>query len=63
MGAFTSTYLYLLNSSRKTNNDILKVGAAGSVTMLVSEGTFYAIDAVNAWSKMLTVNVGFTDMI
>jgi len=40
----------------------MRVGAAGSITMLVSESAFYCIDAINARSKILETNVGFIEM-
>jgi hypothetical protein len=52
-GTFSSSYLYFLSQARKSDNDILRVGAAGSITMLIGESMFYCIDAVNAKSKIL----------
>lgn len=62
-GAFAVSYLLFLRFSLKTDNEMLRVGAAGSITMLVSESSFYCIDAVNARSKMLETNVGFKEML
>ena len=42
---------------------MVRIGAAGSVTLLTCESAFFAIDAINARSKVLSLNVGFKDMI
>jgi hypothetical protein len=47
----------------KSDNEMMRVGAAGSLTMLVGESSFYCIDAINARSKMLEANVGFREMM
>src|SRR5437868_4049820 len=59
---FTLSYFALLDRARKSDIEMMKVGAAGSLTMLVAESAFYCIDAVNARSKMLETNVGLYDM-
>jgi Mitochondrial carrier protein len=41
----------------------LRIGAAGSITTLIGESSFYFIDAINARSKILTHNVGFNQML
>ena len=38
---------------------MIRVGSAGSLTMLLSESSFYWIDALNARSKMLNDNIPF----
>ena len=63
MTGFITTYGYLLYSATKSDNEILRVGAAGSITMLCGESMFYCIDAVNARSKVLHENVKFLDMV
>ncbi len=63
MAAFTSTYLFSLYKARHSDNEVLRIGAAGSITILISETSFYFIDAVNARSKILEKNVKFTEMI
>eukprot|EP00347_Sterkiella_histriomuscorum_P012480 403368414 len=60
---FSCTYIYSLYKATHSENEILRVGAAGSITMLIGESTFYCIDAVNMRSKILSENVGFRDMI
>ena len=40
----------------------MRVGAAGSLTVLVSESSFYWLDAINAKSKMLRHNLGLFEM-
>lgn len=51
--AFSLCYLGFLGFSMRTDEELIRVGAAGSITMLISESAFYCIDAVNARSKML----------
>lgn len=63
MSGFITTYGYMLYRATKSENEILRVGAAGSITMLCGESMFYCIDAVNARSKVLHENVKFVDMV
>lgn len=42
---------------------MIRVGAAGSLTMLLSESSFYWIDNINARTKMLNDNVQFHEML
>lgn len=58
-----SFYSYALTKAHHSDDEVLRIGAAGSITMLVGESTFYCIDAVNTRSKILTENVGFKDMV
>ena len=56
---FSSTYLYLLNESKKSDIEVLRIGAAGSLTVLLGESSFYFIDAINTRSKIIsTENIG-----
>ncbi len=57
VSAFTSTYLFSLYKASKSENEVLRVGAAGSITILLGESVFYFIDAVNMRSKVLHENV------
>jgi hypothetical protein len=59
----TTVYVSLLYYARTSTNEVLRVGAAGSLTMLIGESTFYCIDAVNAKSKIMNVNLGFFEMV
>lgn len=63
LSGFIGTYVYSLYMAKKSDNDVLRMGAAGSITILISESSFYFIDAVNARSKILNENVRFVDMI
>lgn len=63
VGCFASAYTYMLSKAHHSEDEVLRIGAAGSITMLVGESTFYCIDAVNTRSKILTENVGFKEMI
>lgn len=57
ISGFLSAYGYSLHKATKSENEILRVGAAGSITMLCGESMFFCIDAVNARSKVLHENV------
>lgn len=57
VGAFTTGYLFSLYKASKSDNEVLRVGAAGSITILLGESVFYFIDAVNMRSKILHENV------
>jgi hypothetical protein len=60
---FSATYLYSLHLAKKCDNEILRIGAAGSVTVLMGESCFYFIDAVNTRSKIImNENVGLIEM-
>src|SRR5687767_11932904 len=63
LGLTTGSYLYFLGQAKKSKSETVRLGAAGSLTFLMSESLFYNIDAISAKSKMLKVNVGFTDMM
>ena len=54
--------MYSIYKSHKSENEVLRVGAAGSITTLIGESSFYFIDAINARSKILKQNVGFGTM-
>lgn len=61
--SFTGIYLYSIYKAHKSENEVLRIGAAGSITTLIGESSFYFIDAINARSKVLTNNVGFGTML
>lgn len=63
MTFFTSSYLLSLHKARSSESEVLRIGAAGSITMLLAESLFYCIDAVNTRSKVLPDNVRFIDMV
>lgn len=44
---FSGLYVYSLDHALKSDNEYLRIGAAGSITTLLSESTFYPIDAIN----------------
>jgi len=59
-GAFTLAYIYLLYKASQSKSEIIRMGAAGSLTVLIGEGSFYFIDAVNTRSKVLVTNTHVT---
>jgi hypothetical protein len=61
--SISSLYLYFLYKARKSDHEMIRVGAAGSLTMLLSESAFYWIDNINARTKMLNDNLGFREML
>lgn len=42
---------------------MIRVGAAGSLTMLLSESSFYWVDNINARTKMLNENKSLHSML
>ena len=62
MGAFSTLYIYTLYKARHSDNKILRLGAAGSVTTLLGESTFYFLDGINLRSKLLSENIGLKEM-
>ena len=62
LGCFTGAYIFSIFKAHKSENEILRIGAAGSITTLIGESSFYFIDAINARSKVLPENVGLTTM-
>lgn len=63
VAAFTAAYALILNQARQSENEIVRMGAAGSLTVLIGESSFYFIDAVNARSKILHHNTPFIKMM
>lgn len=63
MGSFSSVYLWSLIKAKKSEIEVIRMGAAGSLTMILVESMFYFVDAVNTRSKVLSENVKFSDMI
>lgn len=63
VASFTGIYMYSIYRAHSSENEVLRIGAAGSLTTLIGESSFYFIDAINARSKMLTNNVSFTYMM
>jgi hypothetical protein len=63
LASFTCIYIYSIYKAHKSENEVLRIGAAGSLTTLIGESSFYFIDAINARSKILTNNVSFTSML
>ena len=45
--SFSSTYFYSLYLSKNSENEVLRIGAAGSITVFLAESSFYFIDAIN----------------
>jgi hypothetical protein len=63
LSCFTGCYLFSILNSRRSENEVVRIGAAGSITTLIGESSFYFIDAINARSKVLSKNVGFMEML
>lgn len=49
---FCGGYTAYLYNARKAENEILRMGAAGSIVVLLNETTFYLLDTVNCRSKV-----------
>ena len=63
ISAFTITYIIGLNRARQSENEALRMAAAGSITVLIGESSFYFIDAVNTRTKILSKNEPFHKML
>ena len=59
---FIGSYIYFLYSSCHSKSELVRLGAAGSLTGLLAESPFYFIDAINAKSKVLERNMKFSQM-
>jgi hypothetical protein len=63
MGIISAAYVVALWKSKSSENELLRVGAAGSLTMTFCDASLYSIESINARSKILRgENVGFTEM-
>ena len=63
LGCFTGGYMLSIYMAHKSDNEVLRIGAAGSITTLIGESSFYFIDAINARSKVLSRNVSIVEML
>ena len=63
LASFTGTYIYSIYRAHKSENEVLRIGAAGSITTLIGESSFYFIDAINARSKVLSQNMSMATMM
>ena len=63
LSSFTGTFIYSILRAQKSDNEVLRIGAAGSITTLIGESSFYFIDAINARSKVLDHNVSMREMV
>ena len=63
MGAISTAYAWALWKSKSAESELLRVGAAGSLTMTVCDASLYSIESISARSKIVRgENVGFTEM-
>lgn len=61
---FTGSYMFSLYQAKRSDNEILRIGAAGSLTMLLGESAFYCIDAINMRSKVHQgENIGIRQLV
>jgi hypothetical protein len=49
---FTSGYIYTLDQARKAESEIIRIGMAGSLVVLIVETAFYLLDTINSKSKV-----------
>ena len=49
--AFSVAFLFLANHHRKSKNEILRIGFAGSIAQFVTEFIFHPIDVINTRTK------------
>jgi hypothetical protein len=63
MCIFTSGYLAYLHRARKSQNEICRMGAAGSIVVLLNETTFYLLDTVNCKSKVECESISMLKLV
>mmetsp|Transcript_4045 Transcript_4045/g.3942 ORF Transcript_4045/g.3942 Transcript_4045/m.3942 type:complete len:139 (-) Transcript_4045:300-716(-) len=63
IGSFSTGYLsFLYYSKHHTNQDLLKIASAGSLTAFTVESLFYFMDAINLRTKVQVENARLVDM-
>ena len=50
-GTISSTYFYTCYTAINWENDVLRIGAAGSLATLIVDGTFHVVDTLNIRAK------------
>jgi len=64
LSASVASFSYLLMKCKNSRNEVLRMGAAGSLTNLLVETLIFPIDAINLKSKVvLNKNVPFKEML
>lgn len=53
ISGFTALYTFGLYKARDSENQLLRIGAAGSLTMLINDVSMYSIESINARQKMV----------
>lgn len=62
-GSFISVYGYLSYRSIYSNNEILRMGVAGSLSNLIVESAFHFVDTVNVRAKLSDSNESSMKMV
>lgn len=62
-GSFSLAYAWLIRYSYKSDNHILRVAGAGSLTFLISELSFFPMDSLNLTQKLHSKNVSTMQML
>jgi hypothetical protein len=57
-GLFTSAYLYMISKAKKSENELIRIGASGSLTILACEVAFFPLDSLNLQQKVSVNNIG-----
>ncbi len=56
-------YTYTLYRAKSSKNELFRMGAAGSLSMLICDVSLYSFESINAKQKVLVgENVGFKEM-
>lgn len=63
LALFSAGYFTYLKKAKKSENEILRMGAAGSIVVLLNETTFYFLDTVNCKSKVEQESISFLKLI
>lgn len=63
ISAFTGLYAFGLYKARDCESHLLRIGATGSLTMLINDVSMYSVESINARQKMIRGgNVSMMDM-
>ena len=64
LGGITSLYGFCLFKARDSPNELIRIGAAGSIALLIYESALYSIDTISSRSKITRgENIPFRTML
>ena len=64
ISCYIGFYIYLLKRAKKSDNELMRMGASGSLTMFICDFSCYSIESINARTKIVRgENVPFMEMV